>query len=81
MSNERTNGWPPTAEAALDVLERFGADLQHAEQAAQQIRLILTSVQEALGADAVFWHPGTTGDAPEGVGVARAVVLRGGRAS
>ncbi len=69
MSNERTNGWPPAAEAALDVLERFGADLHHAEQAAQQIRIILTSAQEALGADAVFWHPGATGDEPAGVGV------------
>ncbi len=70
MSNERTNGWPPTAEAALDVMERFGAELRHAEQAAQQIRIIVTSVQEGLGADAVFWHPGATGDAPAGVGVA-----------
>jgi HD-GYP domain-containing protein (c-di-GMP phosphodiesterase class II) len=69
MSNGNTDAWPPTAEAALDVLERFGAELQHAEQAAQQIRLVLTATQESLGADAVFWHPGATGDAPEGVGV------------
>ncbi len=27
-------------------------------------------MQEGLGADAVFWHPGATGNAPEGVGVA-----------
>ena len=63
MSNEG-----PAAEAALDVLERFGQELQYAEQASQQIRLILSSVREALGADAVFWHPGATGDAPEGAG-------------
>ena len=63
MSNE----WP-AAETALDVLERFGQELQHAEQASQQIRIILSSVREALGADAVFWHPGATGDAPEGSG-------------
>ena len=44
------------------------AELQQAEQAAQQIRIILTASQEGLGADAVFWHPGATGDAPEGVG-------------
>jgi HD-GYP domain-containing protein (c-di-GMP phosphodiesterase class II) len=64
----RGEGWPPAAEAALDVLERFGLELQQTEQAAQQIRLVLSSVKEALGADAVLWHPGTTGDAPEGVG-------------
>jgi HD-GYP domain-containing protein (c-di-GMP phosphodiesterase class II) len=61
-------GWPPAAEAALDVLERFGLELQQTEQAAQQIRLILSSVRESLGADAVLWHPGTTGDAPDSVG-------------
>jgi HD-GYP domain-containing protein (c-di-GMP phosphodiesterase class II) len=64
----REEGWPPAAEAALDVLERFGLELQQTEQSAQQIRLILSSVREALGADAVLWHPGTTGDAAEGVG-------------
>ena len=51
MSNERTSGWPPAAEAALDVLERFGVELQHAEQAAQQIRIILTSGNTVLPAD------------------------------
>ena len=68
MSSGWTDGGPAATEAALDVLERFGQELQSAEQAAQQIRLILSSVQEGLGADAVFWHPGLTGDAPEGVG-------------
>ena len=67
VSNGRTDGGP-AAEAALDVLERFGQELQYAEQASQQIRLILSSVRKALGADAVFWHPGATGDAPEGAG-------------
>ncbi len=62
------DGWPPQASAALEVLERFGLELQQTEQAEQQIRLILSGVKEALGADAVLWHPGTTGDAPEGVG-------------
>ena len=57
MANGQTEGWPPTAEAALDVLERFGADLQQAEHGAGQIRCILRTVQEALAADAVFWHP------------------------
>jgi HD-GYP domain-containing protein (c-di-GMP phosphodiesterase class II) len=71
VSNGTTDGWPPTAESALEVLERFGAELQRAEQAAQQIRIILAAVQEALGADAVFWHAGATGDAPEGLGASQ----------
>ena len=63
------SGWADgRAEAALDVLERFGQELQYAEQASQQIRLILSSMREGLGADAVFWHPGATGDAPEAAG-------------
>ena len=45
-----------------------GPSCTKAEQAAQQICLILTATQECLGADAVLWHPGATGDAPEGVG-------------
>jgi HD-GYP domain-containing protein (c-di-GMP phosphodiesterase class II) len=69
VSNERIDGWPPAAEAALDVLERFGAELQQAEQAAQKIRAVLAAVQESLGADAVFWHSGATADGAEGVGV------------
>jgi HD-GYP domain-containing protein (c-di-GMP phosphodiesterase class II) len=70
VSKELTSGegWPPAAEAALDVLERFGLELQQTDQAAQQIRLILSSVRESLGADAVLWHPGTTNDAADGVG-------------
>jgi HD-GYP domain-containing protein (c-di-GMP phosphodiesterase class II) len=70
VSKELTSGegWPPAAEAALDVLERFGLELQQTDQAAQQIRLILSSVRESLGADAVLWHPGTTSDAHDGVG-------------
>jgi HD-GYP domain-containing protein (c-di-GMP phosphodiesterase class II) len=68
-NNPGAQGWPEGIEAALDVLDRFGGELQGADQAAQQIRLTLLSVQEAVGADAVFWHPGSTGDAPDGVGV------------
>jgi HD-GYP domain-containing protein (c-di-GMP phosphodiesterase class II) len=53
-----------TAEAAWDVLERFGLALQQCDQSTQQIRLTLEAAREALEADAVFWHPGGTADAP-----------------
>jgi hypothetical protein len=55
----------PTAEAAWEVLERFGAALQQCDQSGQQVRLVLHSVQEALGADAVLWHPGGAGEAAQ----------------
>jgi HD-GYP domain-containing protein (c-di-GMP phosphodiesterase class II) len=56
------------AEAAWDVLERFGLALQQCDQSTQQIRLTLDATREALDADVVFWHPGGTADAPEAVG-------------
>jgi HD-GYP domain-containing protein (c-di-GMP phosphodiesterase class II) len=59
---------PAAADNAWDVLERFGQALQQCQQSAQQIRLILLSVQDALGADAVFWRPGAAGDSAEAVG-------------
>jgi HD-GYP domain-containing protein (c-di-GMP phosphodiesterase class II) len=51
-----------TADAALEVLERFGLALHQAEQAREQIRLVLEATRDALSADAVFWHPGKTGE-------------------
>jgi HD-GYP domain-containing protein (c-di-GMP phosphodiesterase class II) len=59
---------PAPADNAWDVLERFGQALQQCQQSAQQIRLILLSVRDALGADAVYWHPGAAGDSAEAVG-------------
>jgi HD-GYP domain-containing protein (c-di-GMP phosphodiesterase class II) len=58
---------PPRGDAhalpsAWDVLERFGLALQQCDQANRQIQLVLESVRDALDADAVFWHPGATGD-------------------
>jgi HD-GYP domain-containing protein (c-di-GMP phosphodiesterase class II) len=53
--NSATQG---PGEGAWDVLERFGAALQRCDQTAQQVRLVLSSVQEALDADAVVWLPG-----------------------
>jgi HD-GYP domain-containing protein (c-di-GMP phosphodiesterase class II) len=55
-------------ETACEVLERFGQALQQCDQAGRQIRLVLHTVQDALGADAVFWHPGSTGDPTAVVG-------------
>ena len=43
MSN-RPDGWPDGAEAALDVLDRFGGELQRAEQAAQRARFTPTTL-------------------------------------
>jgi HD-GYP domain-containing protein (c-di-GMP phosphodiesterase class II) len=60
----------PAAEAAWDVLERFGQALQQCAQSAQQVRLALSTVQEALAADVVFWYPGGSGEEPEAVGPA-----------
>ncbi len=57
-----------TLETACEVLERFGQALQQCDQAARQIRLVLDTVQNALAADAVFWHPGTTNDPATVVG-------------
>ncbi len=66
----RTSRWGEVvaAETAWDVLERFGLALQQCEHSAHQIRLTLDAAREALGADAVFWHPGGTGDAPAHAG-------------
>jgi HD-GYP domain-containing protein (c-di-GMP phosphodiesterase class II) len=58
----------PGPETAWDVLERFGQALQQAEQAREQIGLTLDAVREALGADAVYWHPGATPDGFTSVG-------------
>jgi hypothetical protein len=51
-----------SVESAWDVLERLGQALQACEPARRQTRLALEAVQEALGADAVYWHPGPAGD-------------------
>jgi HD-GYP domain-containing protein (c-di-GMP phosphodiesterase class II) len=61
-------GGPLTKETAWEVLERFGQALQLCDQANRQIRLLLEATQESLGADVVFWHPGTTSDPAECVG-------------
>jgi HD-GYP domain-containing protein (c-di-GMP phosphodiesterase class II) len=59
---------PNAATSAWDVLERFGQALQQSEQSAEQVHATLTALQEALNADAVYWHPGSGGDAAEAVG-------------
>jgi HD-GYP domain-containing protein (c-di-GMP phosphodiesterase class II) len=50
------------------VLERFGQSLQQCTKSTQQIQLILDSVRASLGADSVFWEPGTTSDPVEATG-------------
>ena len=58
----------PSVESAWDLLERFGQSLQPCSDSGQQIRLVLTSLRDSLGADGVFWHPGTSGDEYQVVG-------------
>jgi HD-GYP domain-containing protein (c-di-GMP phosphodiesterase class II) len=67
----RPGGGP--AETAWEVLERFGWSLRECLQSRQQIRLLLESVAASLGADAVYWDPGSTNDPVEVFGP---VVLR-----
>jgi HD-GYP domain-containing protein (c-di-GMP phosphodiesterase class II) len=57
-----------TVETAWDVLERFSQSLQQCDRASQEIHLVLEAVQEGLGADAVFWYPGSSGEGLERVG-------------
>jgi HD-GYP domain-containing protein (c-di-GMP phosphodiesterase class II) len=49
-------------EDALEVLERFGLALQDASDTRRQVALSLEAARDALGADAVFWHPGRGGE-------------------
>jgi HD-GYP domain-containing protein (c-di-GMP phosphodiesterase class II) len=60
-----------SVEAAWDVLDRFGHALQPYDRPAEQIRLLLESVRQSLGADAVYWYSGRSGDAPDYVGQPR----------
>jgi len=53
----------PSAGSAWDVLERFGLALQQCDQSAEQIRLLLDAVRASIGAEAVFWHPGSGAEA------------------
>lgn len=67
MWNETGQGLT-SLDAAWDVLERFGLALQQCEAARDQVRLILGATADSLGADVVFWHPGTGSDAYDQVG-------------
>lgn len=57
-----------TTATVCDILEHFGQHLQKCEQAGEQIRLILSSLHDALEADLVIWHPGTSADSIHQVG-------------
>ena len=80
VSNGKTDAWPPTAERPWTCWSGSARNCSTPNRRSQQIRLILSSVAGGLGADAVLWHPGATGDAPEGVGAA-ACRRPGGRTS
>jgi HD-GYP domain-containing protein (c-di-GMP phosphodiesterase class II) len=51
-----------TPTSVLEVLERFGLAMQQCDQGNEQVRLALEAVRDSLTADAVIWHPGTTGE-------------------
>src|SRR5262249_46376773 len=55
-------------ENAWDVLERFAGAIASCERPADQRRLALDVVREALDADVIYWYPGSSGDALEIVG-------------
>jgi HD-GYP domain-containing protein (c-di-GMP phosphodiesterase class II) len=68
----RRIGSPPGLEArsietAWDVLERFGVNLDQGGPASA-VRLALEAVRDSLGADTVYWHPGSGPDRFEQVG-------------
>jgi len=56
------------AEDALEVLERFGQALHDAADTRRQVGLTLEAARDALGADAVFWHPGRGSEEPSVAG-------------
>ena len=58
----------PSIETAWDILERFGQSIQTCDETLSQVRLVLTSVRESIGADVVFWHPGSTTEEFQTVG-------------
>ena len=58
-------------DSAWDVLERLGEALQPYDRPSAQVRHVLESVQASLGADAVYWFPGCSSDAPDWVGQPR----------
>ena len=59
---------PAPVSAAWDAMERLLRDLQSRERRGEQIRCTLRALQEGLGADLVFWYPGTSGEPMEIVG-------------
>ena len=49
-------------------MERLLRELQGRERRVEQIRCTLRALHEGLGADLVFWYPGTSGESMEMVG-------------
>jgi hypothetical protein len=56
------------ADSAWDVLEQFGLALQQCGQPREQVRLIVESVHDSLGADAVYWYEDSPGCTAEQIG-------------
>src|SRR5438128_2788282 len=54
-----------TQNEGWETLERFTRDVARCDGAANRKRLALDTVRDCIGADAVYWFPGTSGDALE----------------
>lgn len=53
---------PAPLAAAWDAMERLLRDLQGRERRTEQVRCTLRALLDGLGADVVFWYPGTSGE-------------------
>jgi hypothetical protein len=59
----RAPGPPLALDDPWDIVERFARDIACCEKNARN-QLALEAVRDSLKADAVFWYPGSSGDAP-----------------
>jgi HD-GYP domain-containing protein (c-di-GMP phosphodiesterase class II) len=59
---------PAAQEAIWDVLERYALEMGRCDYTADQKPLALQAVRDSIGAEVVFWYPGSSGDAVEVVG-------------
>jgi HD-GYP domain-containing protein (c-di-GMP phosphodiesterase class II) len=51
-----------------ETLERYTREIARCDGATNRKRLALNTVRDCLGADLVYWHPGTSGEAAEVIG-------------
>ena len=54
----------PTQEDVWEILERFGRDINRCDKSVRR-KLALEAVRASITAEAVYWYPGSSGDAVE----------------